>query len=269
MLRIAYPVLTLGTALLIGIAGPAFAQGNPSHESAEEIAAELANPLSPITTLSAQYRAEVGWGPDDETNHLLRLQPSLYKPMKEDAAFLLRTIAPLRVVDFPTSESGVGDLSLIPYYVPDTTSSVFVGYGGAFVLPTASDDALGTGKWSAGPALIVAMPGDPLTWGALVQHLWSVTGESDRADVDVTTLQPFATWLLGGGWSATVTSESTRNWEGPSNQAWTVPVALSISRVVTLGGRYVSLGAAYVEYVEAPAFSADYELRLSATYVIR
>jgi len=259
----------LGTAGLLSIASPVLADPGRVEQSAEGIAAELANPLSPITTLSAQYRVEAGWGPGDETNHLVRLQPSLYKPMEGDAAFLLRTIAPLRVVDFPASASGVGDVSLITYYVPDTTSRVFVGYGGALVLPTATDDVLGSGKWSAGPALIVAVPGDPLTWGALVQHLWSVGGESDRADVDVTTLQPFATWLLGGGWSATMNAESTRNWEGPSSQAWTVPIALAISRVVKVGHRYVSVGLGYVDYLEAPEFAADYEVRLSATYVIR
>ena len=235
----------------------------------DEVAAELANPLAPVTTLAGNVRAEMGNGPEDDTNYQLRLQPSFFRPYAENSALLVRTILPLRSTHWPVSASGLGDISIIPYYVPDITSTTFVGYGGALILPSATEDELGSGKWAAGPAVIVAKTGKPITWGGLVQHVWSFAGDADRADVSVTTLQPFLTYLLPHGWAANLTSESTYNWNADSGDAWTVPLTVGASRVVQFGAEFVNLGLAYVRYLEGPEGTTESELRLSATYVWR
>jgi hypothetical protein len=240
-----------------------------AQRSAEDVAAELANPLAPITSLALQYRPEFGLGPDNDTNHQLRLQPSFFKPFADRSAVLVRSILPMRFNTWPTDDSGLGDLQLIPYYVPDTTAANFIGYGGAVGFDTASEDALGAGRTTAGPALIFAATGQPLTWGGLVQHVWSVDNSSTRGDVNVTTIQPFATYLLGAGWAANTSIELRQDWEAPSDSDLTVPLTLGASRVVELGGTFVNLSAAYVYYVEGTDFDPDWELRLSVTYVMR
>lgn len=240
------------------------------EESTEEqIAAELANPLSPITTFSMQYRAEFGNGPDNDLNHQLRLQPSVFKPFHDTSAFLLRTAIPLRATEFPNSDGGLGDISLIPYYVPDVTTSTFVGYGGTFTFPTATEEFLGAQKWSAGPAMIVAQVGDPIVYGALVQHLWSYAGDEDRRAVSVSTLQLFLTYLLGGGLSATINSESSCDFQGEAGSRWIVPLALGVSRVVGVDDRYFNVGLGFVSYLERPNAAADYEVRVNFTYVLK
>lgn len=240
-----------------------------TERSAQDVAAELANPLAPITSLAAQVRAESGVGPSNDTNRQVRLQPSFFKPFEGDSALLVRSIVPLKVNDWPVDESGLGDVSLIPYYVPNTRSAAFVGYGAAFGLDTASEDSLGSGRTTAGPAVLFAATGDPITWGGLVQHVWSVDDSERRGDVDVTTVQPFVTRLLGDGWAATLSSEVAYNWEAASDDAWTVPLQVGASKVVSLGGEFINLGAAFVQYVEAPELAAEWELRLTATYVLR
>lgn len=238
-------------------------------KTVEEVAAELANPLAPVTTLAAIVRAEMGNGPEDDTHYQLRLQPSVFKPFADKSALLVRTIVPLRFTSWPTSDNGLGDISIVPYYVPDITSATFVGYGGALLLPTATEDGLGTGKWGAGPAAIVAKTGKPITWGGLVQHVWSFAGDADRADVSVTTVQPFFTYLLPEGWAATITSETTYNWEASAGNEWTVPFTLGTSKVMQFGSEFVNLGVAYVNYLERPEYTTKSEVRLSATYVWR
>lgn len=235
----------------------------------DEVAAELANPLAPVTTLAGNVRAEMGNGPEDETNYQLRLQPSFFKPLAGESALLVRTVLPLRSTDWPASSSGLGDISIIPYYVPDTTSSTFIGYGGALILPSASEDVLGSGKWAAGPAVLIAKTGKPITWGGLVQHVWSFAGDADRADVSVTTVQPFITYLLPGGWAANLTSETVYNWNTVAGNEWTVPLTVGVSKVVQFGAEYVNLGLAYVNYLEHPQGTTESEVRLSATYVWR
>ena len=235
---------------------------------AERVAADLANPLAPITTVVGQFRAEFGNGPDEDTNHQLRLQPSFFMPNADQSAFLLRTVLPYSMRTWPVDADGLGDIALVPYYVPDMTAKTFVGYGASLGLPTATDDALGSGKWTAGPAVIVAKTGNPVTWGGLVQHVGSYAGDADRGDVNVTTVQPFLTRLLGGGWSATLTSESSCNWDADAD-AWTVPVALGVSKVMAVGGQYLSLALAGAWYAEKPDHVQDWDLRAGVTYVIR
>lgn len=256
--------------LLLTVAAPGRVGAQaPAASGVEAVAAELANPLAPVTSLSVQYRTELGVGPDDATHHTLRLQPSFFWPRPGGAAFLLRTILPLRSIAWPASASGLGDMTLVPYYVPDTGSPTFVGYGAAINLPTATDDALGSGRWSAGPAILFARTGQPMTWGGLAQYVRSFGGDASRARVSATTVQPFATWLLGGGWSAGANVEATYNHELPSGSRWTVPLAASLSRVLPLWGSYVNLGAGLVGYAQRPSFAPSWEVRLNVQYVIR
>lgn len=240
-----------------------------SPSSVEAVAAELANPLAPVTSVAVQYRAEFDVGTSGSTHHTLRLQPSFFKPRPGNAAFLLRTILPLRSVAFPDRGRGLGDLTVVPYYVPDVTASDFVGWGMALNVPTATDTGLGAGKWSAGPAVLYASTSQSLTWGALAQHVRSFAGDEARDRVNVTTIQPFATRLLGGGWSAGLSAEMTYNWELARPSRWTVPVSAAASRVLPFGNAYISIGAAAVGYLERPVFAPSWELRLTAQYVIR
>ena len=258
---------TRAFAALLGALSLEAAAGEP--KTLDQVAEELANPLAPVTTLSGNVRAEMGNGPDDETNYQVRLQPSFFKPFEEKSALLVRTILPLRSTQWPTRADGLGDLSIIPYFVPDITSTTFVGYGGALLLPSATRDELGSGKWAAGPAVIVARTGKPITWGGLVQHVWSFAGDDDRADVSVTTLQPFITYVLAEGWAANLTTETTYNWNATAGNEWTVPLTLGASKVVQFGAEFVNFGLAYVNYLQHPTAATESEIRLSATYVWR
>ncbi|MCU0576610.1 MAG: hypothetical protein MUD15_07285, partial [Desulfobacterota bacterium] len=234
--------LTISFFFLAFVMLPVSAKAADQEEpTAEKVAAELANPLAPVTTLNANFRAEFNNGPDDDTNYQVRLQPSFFKPFTDKSALLVRTIIPFRSTNWPTNDTGLGDITIAPYYVPDITKAVFFGLGGALIMPTATEDALGTKKWSTGPAMIFAKTGQPVTWGALAQHIWSFAGDSERGNVSVSTLQPFCTYLLGGGWSSTLTSETNYNWKADSDE-WTVPVLLSLAKVVKLGEKYVNIG---------------------------
>lgn len=258
----AVPVLLVGSLLSLG----AFGAQNQSEQ--EKVAADLANPLAPITTFATQFRTEFGNGPDDDVNYQLRFQPSFFKPLDNESAFLLRSIVPVSFKSWPTDDTGLGDTTLVPYYVPDMMKQTFVGYGAAIGIPTATEDALGSGKWTAGPAMIIARTGNPITYGGLIQHIWSYAGDSDRNDISVTTLQPFLSYLLGGGWAASLNIEASYNWDADTNK-WTIPLATSLSKVVNIGGKYVNFGVAAVGYAERPDFAPDWELRVNATYVFR
>jgi len=96
--------------------------------------------------------------------------------------------------------------------------------------PTATDDELGTGKWSAGPTFVVFFDDRPLhlTTGFLINNLWSYAGDEDRSDVNAMTLQPFLNYILPKGWYLSTSPVITANWEANSDNRWTVPSAVAL-----------------------------------------
>src|SRR6516225_7595732 len=57
-------------------------------------------------------------------------------------------------------------------------SKIIWGVGPALLLPTATDDALGSGKWSIGPSVVALVQPVEFTIGALVRRSWSFAGSS-------------------------------------------------------------------------------------------
>jgi len=55
-------------------------------------------------------------------------------------------------------------------------------------------DALGTGKWGLGPTFVALKQSGPWTVGYLGAHVWSVAGDSNRPDVNATSMQPFVAY---------------------------------------------------------------------------
>ena len=51
--------------------------------------------------------------------------------------------------------NGLGDLNFTGFISPSKPGKVIWGVGPAFIFPTATDNVLGTDKWSAGPSVVV------------------------------------------------------------------------------------------------------------------
>ena len=103
------------------------------------------------------------------------------------------------------------------------------------------------------------------TIGALVNHIWSVSGANDRADVNSTYLQPFANYSVGGGLSFGVSTEATGNWE--AEESWTAPLLFSVNKVTRLGKRPVSFVFAAGPHLASPEGGADWRFRMAMTFL--
>ncbi|MCL4180520.1 MAG: transporter, partial [Verrucomicrobia bacterium] len=143
-----------------------------------------------------------------------------------------------------------------------TSSGWILGAGPVFLLPTATDDLLGTEKWGTGPTAVALKQSGPWTYGGLANHIWSFAGNDRRADVSTTFCQPFVTYQLGQGRSVSFTSESTYDWE---NSQWTVPLILMYSKVAKIGSQMVSFSAGAKYYADKPDGGPDWGLRVAIT----
>ena len=95
---------------------------------------------------------------------MLNVQPIIPVGIAKNWNLINRPILPLKdqPAFFPglDDETGVGDLTYQMFFSPKKPGKLIWGAGPVMVFPTASNDALGSEKWSIGPsALLLSMPG--------------------------------------------------------------------------------------------------------------
>jgi hypothetical protein len=133
--------------------------------------------------------------------------------------------------------TGFGDTTLLEMLSPGPgiAGNWLLGLGPTFIFPTASTQWTGQGKYQAGPATVLGYLSKKWILGVFVQNWTSFAGSGSRADTNQMNLQPIAAYFLPNGWSIGYSGIMLANWQADSGNIWTVPVGLSVSKVVRLG----------------------------------
>jgi len=249
-------------------AGAAASSGGAGDENAAaaEMAKKLANPIGALISVPFQNNFDFGGGPDgDGFQYKLNLQPIVPITLNEDWLLISRTVLPFvyqENIVGTSSQTGLADTvqSFFLSPVKPTASGWIWGAGPALLLPTATDDLLGSEKWGAGPTAVVLKQQNGWTYGALANHLWSFAGDSDRDEVSATYLQPFLSYTTKKPTTFTLNTESTYDWH---NDQWTVPLNVMAQRVTKIGRQPVAFVAGGRYYVEKPDGGPDWGLRFA------
>ncbi len=204
----------------------------------------------------------------DRTQQILNIQP-VYPISMGSLNLVNRLIMPVmyQPMGRDDGEFGLGDFQYTMFFSPADSSKVTWGVGPAFLIPTATDKVLGTGKWSAGPsAVVLTMPGHWVL-GALAQNLWSFAGDNDRPDVNSLLIQPFINYNLKGGWYLNFAPIITANWKADGGDRWTVPVGGGGGKIFHIGKQPMNatLGAYY--NVVKPDGAADWNVRFQLQFM--
>lgn len=249
-----------------------FAQPVFGQNSDEDIAMQLANPIAAVYLVPLQFNYDENYGADDKGSRLtLNIQPVLPFSLTENWNLISRTILPViyqdDIVD-NDDQTGLGDTVQSLFFSPKkpTNSGWILGAGPVFLLPTATDDALGGEKWGAGPTVVALRQVGPCTYGALANHIWSFEGDNNRADVNATFLQPFLSYVTDNAWTYTLLSESTYNWEA---EKWNVPIIAIVSKLIKIGKLPVQLAGGVRYWLETPdAGPEGFGLRSTITIML-
>ena len=236
-----------------------------------ELAKKVANPLADLATAPFLYNWDQRIGSDEEgTSNYVRFQPVLPIHVDEDWNLIARLYMPMieqqDVSPASGTQVGLADVNLSFFLSPTATigRDLTLGLGPVVGFP-ASQSALGSQKWSLGPtAAIVWQPGS-WTVGLLTRQLWSVAGSSSEADINETYIQPFASYTTQHAWTFGINSESSYYWT--DNEA-SVPINVSATKVVRLGGAALSFGPGIRYWVEDPDGAAHgWGVRFETTLV--
>jgi len=245
--------------------------------SADEIAAELANPNTPLASLTfkLQFRGFTGDLPnaDDQNSTTLLFQPSIPFPLDNGDTILFRPAIPLlidqpmfnaRKLDFDET-TGLGDISFDLAYARTSDTGILTALGIISSLPTATDD-LGSDRFTLGPEILLGKLTKEYVLGVFPNHQWDVGGTGD-VDINLTTMQVFATYLPGGGWN--VGSVPIMNYDHNTND-WTIPINFQLGKTIIAGGRPWKLAMELNYYVEQPdLFGPDWMIGFSVTPVVK
>jgi hypothetical protein len=236
------------------------ADGVLAKDDSRELAKQLSNPVASLISVPFQFNYDEGFGPNDGERVTLNIQPVIPISLNNDWTMISRTIMPViwqNDIAGPSGEqSGLGDITQSLFFSPANPgpAGIVWGTGPVFLVPTATDDLLGGGKWGAGPTAVVVKQIDGWTFGALANHIWSFAGDGDRADVSSTFLQPFVSYTTADAWTFGVNLESTYNWE---TEDWSVPVNFTAAKLTKIGRHPVSFTAGVRYWAESPESGPD------------
>jgi len=235
--------------------------------AADELSQKLANPLASLISVPFQSNFDFGAGiKGNGFAYTLNIQPVVPFELTDDWNLITRTIIPIGYRDYmPGGDvGGLGDINTSLFVSPKEPGAggLIWGAGPVFLLPTATGDFPGSGKLGLGPTAVGLVQRGPWTIGGLANHIWSVAGSRERADVSVSLMQPFASYNFGRGTSASLSIDTNYDW---NSKQWTVPINLGVSQVFTVGSQAMSFQVGGRFYAEAPEGGPEWGLRTTLT----
>lgn len=255
---IRFAVSLFGLLLILVVNGEVFAAKDKNA-----LARAAQNPLASMISLPFQSNTNFGYGPQDEIQETLNIQPVWPFALNDDWNLVTRTILPIisvpALLPDDSRTTGWGDTTFTGWFSPSAVSEWTWGLGPVVVLPTSSDPALGAGEWSAGASMVfLTMPGEWVV-GSLVSNIWNISGSED---VNFFTWQPIINYNLSEGWYLVSVPIITANWEADSDNRWTLPIGGGVGKIFHIGKQPVNFSTQLYYNAIKPDIVGDWTLRI-------
>ena len=261
----------------------------------EQIAELIANPLSYLWFAMIQNDVSI-WGGDGldvlgegkKVMNTTLIQPVMSQQVTEDWRMIFRPIIPINSFDTVKSfsvvddelegpriaadfarETGLGDIVLWTAFSKWYKMPLVFGFGPTVMLNTATDKALGTGKWSAGPMALLAYVSERWIFGVVPQHWWSFAGSDTRNDVNLTDIQYVCRYRLSKESSIGSAPNIRINWDADGSERLQFPISFGGDTLIYLGRLPVKIGLEYIYYIERPdLFGPIHQIRFAFVPVL-
>ena len=236
-------------------------------QSADELAKQTQNPVASLISVPFQANWDMGLGTREAIGTTLNIQPVAPFPLTKTVNVILRVIVPL--TSHPTDDglrvNGMSDTLATAFLSPARSGKLIWGAGPALLLPTATNNVLGSEQVGLGPSVVALVQPGQWTTGILWNQVWSLDGPPDRTDVNRGFFQPFANYNLPDGLAVGASMEATANWD--EDEVWNSSLLFTFSKVTVLGKRPVNFVVGAGPMIASPDGGAEWRLRVQANFL--
>jgi hypothetical protein len=229
------------------------------------------NPIASMISVPIQNVDNFAIGPYGRIQNVINIQPVIPVQISGNWNLITRVITPIVSQPYPTQPTGgvfgFGDMNPTFFLSPAKSGKLIWGMGPTLVLPTATSDFLGQGKFSMGPSIVLLVQPGKWTFGALVNNVWSVAGSGSRPAVNQMLLQYFVNYNLKKGWYLTFPPIMTANWEASSGQQWVVPLGGGVGRIMRLGMQPVNLSLQFYGNAVHPDNASPWGMKMQVAFL--
>lgn len=209
----------------------------------QELAEKLSNPVSGLISVPLQSNLDYGIGSFNGTKLTTNIQPVVPFKISSQLNLITRYIIPVvdqrNISSEHGSEFGLSDATVSAFFTPAVNKNGIIwAVGPAFLFPIGTNDYLSTRKWGLGPTALIFRQAHGLTYGFLMNQIWSVAGDENRSEVNQMFLQPSFTKNFKSGAGLNLASEISFNWEAGYTTAELIP---SVSGITKLGKQTISM----------------------------
>jgi len=230
--------------------------------TARDIAKEALNPFAVSFKVPIESVTGFRVGPDRKTGESVNIEPLLPFAATPEWNVIVEPLLAMTSLPNPDATTGFDDIQTSVFLTPTQTSSWVWGLGPIVELPTASDEELGTGKWSAGPTGAVVYSNGPWLNCVLASHLASFAGDQHRAHVSLTSVEPQVSYTFENGWSVQTSPTISYDWTA---DAWTIPLGADVGSAFTLGSLAMSVLVGAYDLVKRPSGAPASIVRVQVT----
>ncbi len=160
---------------------------------------------------------------------------------------------------------GLGDFTFFSLLAPPTKGNFKYGFGPTFQFPTATQDELGSEKYSVGPAAVALYGTSKFTIGGLTQSWFSFAGDDKRDSVAKSTFQYFIFYNFTPQWGIGTAPIISVNWDAKdSDDKVALPVGLGVTHTFRLGkvpARLLLEGQYYA--IQRDSFGPEWNFRIA------
>jgi hypothetical protein len=208
-----------------------------SEKSTDELAKDLANPNTPLSSFKFrnQFRFYEGSIPESNSQFgfTTLVQPTLPFRFENENTLWVRPGVPLIWTQPYYSENkfesdfGLGDIVIDFQYGGTIKKSILWSVGATLTMPTSTINEFGVNQWAIGPGFQVGSISKKAVIGGFINHQFGLSTESEK--VSLTTAQLFLVFLPTGGWN--IGSAPLLTYEHNS-EILNIPLNLAFGRTV-------------------------------------
>ena len=280
--------LFLGFLLIFGWTEPGVAhpdgsvndeQPSSESQSAVELAKQASNPLSSGWLMQTQENTDwVGLplGKGDRVQSDLLFQPLVNAKLTDKWTLFVRPVLTVfNSSPYVTSAgqgkrtTGFGDMVLAFALAPRPLRGghLMIGAGPTFIFPTATDSLLGQHTWQLGPDVGIVWLGSHFIAYAFPQQWFKIGGSGAKTN-QLNALLDF-TYFFRNGWSIGTEPNLLVNWQAPSGQQVTFPIAPQVGKLCKCGRTPTQFQLQFEYYPVHPAINGPkWGIRLQITPTI-